>query len=239
MTHSTAPLRTRARRIPRSAMFTELPAFTGMTITARLPGTSAPRTYCTQAKSSLPWGGGPYGRSPVRRPGPGASLILDGGFVSTTSAPCSWCGGHRPDRALVSFGRTPRWRRYGLATACSRPSRVSPYTVPRASPMCRYAEDSPHRHPARHPGDGVPQAGAGRVRIPFASERRRVGRAAVPGTAGPGGAVASTGAPAPRGRGDTETTRSSAPPGSGPRNRGTPAALLGPRRISAGGLFHD
>lgn len=49
------------------------------------------------------------------------------------------------------------------------------------------------------------------------------GRAAAPGTAGPVGTVASTEGPEPR-AGSTETTRSSAPPGSGPQDRGTPAA---------------
>ncbi len=87
-------------------------------------------------------------------------------------------------------------------------------------------------------GSGAALRCAGRVCIWCVLKRRCVGQAAVPGTVGPGGAVASTEAPAPR-AGDTETTRSPAPPGSGPQNHGVPATPLGPRRVSAGGLFHD
>ncbi|CAM5274428.1 hypothetical protein SHIRM173S_02960 [Streptomyces hirsutus] len=57
-------------------------------------------------------------------------------------------------------------------------------------------------------GSDVALRCAGRVCISFAWKRRRVSQAAVPGTAGPGGAVASTEAPAPRGgHGDHKVVR--------------------------------
>ncbi|MGX1274520.1 hypothetical protein RKD18_007714 [Streptomyces phaeoluteigriseus] len=59
--------------------------------------------------------------------------------------------------------------------------------------------------------------------------RRPEGRAAASGTAGAVGTVASTEGPAPR-TGSTETTRSSAPPGTGPKGSRHVRRVLGPRR---------